>query len=76
MLPLLRDQPGAAKLGDREVRGGARTMTVMTPLGEVRAEPSGAAERFTLSLAPDVQPARVRFFYYSDGRMRPLPPPS
>ena len=61
---------------NREIRDGARTMTVMTALGELRMEPSGAAERFTLSLAPDVQPARIQFFYFSDGRMRPLPAPS
>jgi hypothetical protein len=58
---------------NREIRDGARTLTVMTPLGELRAEPFGAAERFTLSLAPGVHPARMQFFYYSDGRMRPLP---
>ena len=57
----------------REIRDGARTMTVMTPLGELKAEPSGIGERLTLSLAPDVRPARIQFFYYSDGRMRPLP---
>ena len=60
---------------DREVRGDARTMTIGTPLGELRAEGMGERERLTLTLAPDVSPARVRFFYYSDGRMRPLPPP-
>lgn len=60
---------------DREVRDAARTMTIETPLGELRAEPVGDAERFTLTLAPDVSPARVRFFYYSDGRMNPLPAP-
>jgi hypothetical protein len=58
---------------NREIRDGARTMTLMTPLGELTAEPFGAAERFTLSLAPGVDPARMQFFYYSDGRMRPLP---
>ena len=63
---------------DRDVRGEARTMTVRTVLGELRAEPAGPlseAERVTLTLAPDVSPARIRFFYYSGGRMRPLPSP-
>jgi hypothetical protein len=60
---------------DRDVRGEARRMTVKTPLGELRAEPDGTSERFTLTLAPDVRPARIRFFYYSNGRMRPLPSP-
>jgi hypothetical protein len=60
---------------DRDVRGEARRMTVRTPLGELRAEPDGTSERFTLTLAPDVRPARIRLFYYSNGRMRPLPVP-
>lgn len=60
---------------DRELRGDARRSVVSTPLGELRAEPVGSSERLTLTLAPGVRAERIRFFYYSAGRMRPLPFP-
>jgi len=43
-----------------------------TPLGQVRAERDGPAERLTLTLAPGLDPQRIHFFYYSDGAVRPL----
>jgi hypothetical protein len=58
---------------DRPIRGEG-THVVRTPLGEVRAERTGAAERLTLTLDPGVDRARTRFFYFGDGRIRPLPP--
>jgi hypothetical protein len=51
-------------------RGGAATLE--TPLGELRAEPAGAAERLTLTIAPGLDVSRVHWFYYSRGAMRPL----
>jgi hypothetical protein len=58
---------------DRPIRD-AGTHVLQTPLGEVRAERTGASERLTLTLAPGIDPARTLFFYYGDGRIRPLPP--
>ena len=47
-------------------------MAIDTPLGQVRAERIGADEHLTLTLAPDADPSRIHFFYYSVGRMRRL----
>jgi hypothetical protein len=58
---------------DRPIRSATRTAAVRTPLGELIAEPLGGAERLTLTLAPGIRTGRLRFFYYSDGRMRALP---
>lgn len=60
---------------DRPLRKDARSAELRTPLGELRAEPAGPAERVTLTLAPGVRGDRTRFYYYSDGRMRLLPNP-
>jgi len=46
--------------------------TIHTSIGELRAEPIGDAEQLTLTLAPTVDASTVRFFYYSDGRIRRL----
>jgi hypothetical protein len=58
---------------DQPLRPGA-VATVDTPLGRLRAEPFGrAGARLTLTLS---EPARRRlplFFYYSGGRIHPLP---
>ena len=56
---------------DRPIRGDA-PMAIDTPLGQVRAERIGADEHLTLTLAPDADPSRIHFFYYSVGRMRRL----
>jgi hypothetical protein len=60
---------------DRPISGAARSATVSTPLGQLRAEPVGGSERLTLTLAPEIGAERPLFFYYSDGRMWPLPLP-
>ena len=44
-----------------------------TPLGELQAGPDGRSLKLTLAIDPAIDAARVRWFYYSDGAMRPLP---
>jgi hypothetical protein len=50
----------------------AAPLDLDTPLGRVRAEGDGTAERVSLTLAPGLDPRQVRFFYYSDGAMHEL----
>jgi hypothetical protein len=58
---------------DRPLRGTASAI-VQTPLGELQAERIAGAERLTLTLRADAHPERMRFFYYRDSRIQPLPP--
>ena len=60
---------------DRPVlRGGADEF--QTPLGFVRVEPYGpAGQRITLTVAPGLLDNLPRFFFYSQGRIRPLAVP-
>jgi hypothetical protein len=51
--------------------GQARTL--QTPLGMLRAEPTGMDQRVTLTVRPGVAPDQIAFFYFSDGRMHRLP---
>jgi hypothetical protein len=60
---------------DRPLKGTRRATMVDTPLGELRAEAAGALERLTLTLAETERRDRIRFFYYSEGKIRPLPRP-
>ena len=55
--------------------GDRRTATLDTPLGELRAEGIGALERITLTLPEGERRDRIRFFYYSDGKIRALERP-
>ena len=50
----------------------AAPVALDTPLGRVRAEREGNTERVTLSLAPDLDPGTIHFFYYSDGAIHTL----
>ena len=52
--------------------GAPGPVSIQTPLGELRGEALGTSERLTLDLAADVDPSSIRFFYYSDGSIRPL----
>jgi hypothetical protein len=45
---------------------------VTTPLGVLRADAAAATARFTLELDERLDPASLRLFYYSDGRVLPL----
>lgn len=56
---------------DPPIRGAA-PVAVDTPLGGVLAERIGDAERLTLTLASSIDPARIQWFYYSNGGMRAL----
>ena len=56
---------------DVPIRGDGR-VTVDTPLGVLQGESAGDIETLTLSLRPGIDPARIQFFYYSDGHVRPL----
>jgi len=49
-----------------------RSRAIVTPLGELRAEPAGASQQLILRLDPG-QGASLLFFYFSDGRIRRLP---
>jgi hypothetical protein len=60
---------------DVPLKGKRRATIVDTPLGELRAEADGALERITLTLAEGERRDRIRFFYYSDGKIRPLAKP-
>ena len=51
-------------------------LSLDTPLGHVGAERDGTAERVTLTLAPGLDAARIRFFYYSDGAVHALGAPA
>jgi hypothetical protein len=55
----LRVAPGAA-------------MHVSTAIGDVRIEPRDDTSVLTLTLAGSLEPERLRFFYYSEGVVRPL----
>ena len=50
----------------------AAPVSLVTPLGHVEAGRDGSAERVTLTLAPDLDPRAIHFFYYSDGAMHAL----
>ena len=54
---------------------GNEPVALSTPLGEVRTERTGDTQRLTLSLVPAVLRASPRIFYYTDGRIVPLPKP-
>jgi hypothetical protein len=49
------------------------SITLQTPLGAVKAVAAKGAARVTLNLSPDSQREPIRFFYYADGRIQPLP---
>ena len=51
----------------------AAPVALSTPLGEVRTDRAGDTRRLTLRLSPDVLRTSPRIFYYSDGRIVPLP---
>lgn len=48
--------------------------TLVTPLGEVRAEAAGRLQRITLTFDDSVLPQALRIFYYTEGRIVPLVP--
>jgi hypothetical protein len=52
----------------------AGSVTISTPLGELRSEPSGGAQRLTLTLSPAALAGSPRIFYYSGGRIVRLAP--
>jgi hypothetical protein len=52
-----------------------RTGVVETPLGQLRAEASGAGQVLRLRLSSTVDRSRTRFFYFSGGRLHRLPAP-
>jgi hypothetical protein len=50
-----------------------RVGLIETPLGDLRAEASGAAQVLRLRLSATVDRSHTRFFYFSDGRLHRLP---
>jgi hypothetical protein len=48
--------------------------TLVTPLGEVRAEAAGRLQRIALTFDDTVLPQGLRIFYYTEGRIVPLVP--
>jgi hypothetical protein len=55
-----------------QVRKDARTVTLDTPLGQLQAWPEGATQVFQLVL--NAAATHNAFYYYSQGRMRLVPP--
>jgi hypothetical protein len=52
---------------------GTPPVALHTALGELTCERIGRDERLTLALRPGLDREQMHFFYYSDGRIRPLP---
>ena len=51
-----------------------RQANLRTPLGLVASRPDGDAQEVRLTLAPDLDIGRLRFYYFAEGVLRRVPP--